>query len=159
MDNATIQTLLTVITFYLVWKSTRHIALMQYTRSIIDAWNTVNMLPLQHPELIPIAKDFQNPYPNNDSLEKQRKRWFTFIYINALYTSFMGIENGIADRAYATQGLHDLLHPLLDDDDAFRLTQNRGYHPKFARYCAKQRQQRQQQKKDLLHNLILRNDD
>lgn len=120
-----------------VWKSSNRLAKAEYTRSLQDAWNALNVAALASDENICAVETLYGP--NSPAPQDGRKVWMTFVLLNALQATFLGWKGKLVDEAYAEKTLKDLLHPLLLNDFFFPLTQNRGYHPQFSEYCYVQR--------------------
>jgi hypothetical protein len=140
--SAVAQSVLALGTFvlsYVIWKASVRASRADFTRSMQDYWNTINSLALSDDELLRIADTLNGPNIASDSIETRKRRWFSFFYINAFHTTFLAMESGLLERAYALQTLEQLMVPILADDDFFRLTQERGYHSKFAEFCQQHR--------------------
>jgi hypothetical protein len=119
-----------------VWVSSKRLSKAEYTRSLQDAWNAFNTAALASDANLLAAEALHGP--NSSAPEDARRTWMAFILLNAFQATFLGLEGKLVDKPYAEKTLKDLLHPLLGDDFFYSLTQGRGYHPDFSKYCEKQ---------------------
>lgn len=119
---------------FFVWRLSKQMARAEYVRTLQELWNTVNTTALSTDELLNVADEVHG-IAQQDDLESRRKKWFTFIKLNALQQSFFGRKTKLLDEGYARPNLDQLLRPMLKDPLVYRLTQECGYHTEFADYC------------------------
>ena len=124
---------------YIAWSTGRKRERAEFSRNMNDQWNKVNVLAAKEPELgdaIDRILGVENPA---EDIIAKRRRWMAFVILNSLQSYFFGVSDRLIKKDYANVVFEQLLLPILQQDDLFLLTQTRGYHPKFARFCAKLR--------------------
>jgi len=122
---------------YVTWSTGRRRARAEFSRTMNTQWNKLNILAAKEPELgAAIDRILGMENPTEDVLAR-RRRWMAFAILNSLQSYFFGMSDGLIKKEYANQVFEQLLQPILQQEDLFLLTQSRGYHPKFAKFCAK----------------------
>jgi hypothetical protein len=130
--------LATFILSLVVWKSSQRQARSEYTRSLQDAWNAFNTTVLATEENIQAADSLHKSDSTPSGMDR-RQLWLSFVLLNALQASYLGMQERLVDESYARRTLSQLLDPLLLDNSFYMLTQERGYHPDFSKYCENRR--------------------
>jgi hypothetical protein len=133
--------IVTIALTYLVYRATKIIAAIEYSRSIRDAWLSVDSVALSNDEMLKIADKLMDPSTVNDSIELRRKRWLAFMVFNIMVSNFEGKEHSFLKDEDSKAAFDKLLMPLIIDDDSFILTQTKGHPPKFSAYCKKMREE------------------
>ena len=116
--------------------SGRVIARAQYTRSMQDAWNDFSKFVLSDKDNIEVARKLFGPDMAESSVDNIRKVYMAFFVLNILQASYTGMKHQLMDKKYSNENFDEILKPLLLDDDIYKLTQDRGYHPEFKRLCS-----------------------
>lgn len=121
---------------FAVFFAGRAIAKAQYSKSAQDTWNEYNKLVLASKENIEVARKYLYPpeFAMGDE-EQMRKAFMAFVLLNNLNAFYQGAKHKLLDKTYEQAAMHELLAPLLKDDDIYSLSQNRGYHPAFREFC------------------------
>ncbi|HEX6901875.1 MAG TPA: hypothetical protein VF789_19295 [Thermoanaerobaculia bacterium] len=119
-----------------VFLAGRAIAKAQYSKSAQDTWNEFNKLVLASKENIEVARKYLRPpkFAEEDE-EQMRKAYMAFVLLNNFNAFYQGAKHKLLDKTYEQATMHELLAPLLKDDDIYALSQNRGYHPAFREFC------------------------
>ena len=99
----------------------------------------LNVLAAKEPEISIAIDSILGMESPNEDMFAQRRRWMTFVILNSLQSYFFGMSDGVIKKEYANQVFEQLLPPILQQEDLFPLSQNRGYHPQFSIFCAKYR--------------------
>jgi hypothetical protein len=120
---------------WVIWRDSRREKKAEASRIIQDVWNVVNTMAITNDEILEEVDKMFAPAFASQSIEVKRKRWIAFCVLNALQITYLEEVYDILDEEYASQSLKQLLPVLLQDDDIYYLTQNRGYHPRFSLYC------------------------
>lgn len=126
---------------YLVYRGTKTIAGIEYSRSIRDAWLAVDSVALSNDELLNVADRLMDATTINDPIELRRKRWLAFMVLNIMISYFEGQKHEFLKDEVAKAAFDRLLMPLIVDKDSFTLTQTKGYAPDFSDYCKKLREE------------------
>jgi hypothetical protein len=122
-----------------VARASRRFAQAQYAQTLAAAWNNVNSMVTSSEEILRIADGLYYPGNIHDSIEVIRRRWVIFIELTILEAIFLGLKDKMIDSEYGKKTLEDILHPILVNDDVFKIATTRGYHPRFAEYCLNER--------------------
>jgi hypothetical protein len=125
---------------YIAWSTGRKRERAEFSRNMNDQWNKVNVLAAKEPELGDAIDRILGVEDPTEDIVAKRRRWMAFVILNSLQSYFFGVSDRLIKRDYANVVFEQLLLPILQQDDLFLLTQTRGYHPKFARFCAKLRE-------------------
>jgi hypothetical protein len=132
--------IVTVVLTYLLYRGTKAIAAIEYSRSLRDAWITLDSVVLSNDEMLKIADKLMDPKAIDDPIDLRRKKWIAFIVFNILASTFEGHEQEFMKDEDARTAFDRLLMPLIIDDDTFVLTQTRGHPPAFSGHCKKLRE-------------------
>lgn len=120
---------------YLVYRGTKAIAAIEYSRSIRDAWLTLDSVALASDDLLTAADKLMDASTAGDPIELRRKRWLTFMVLNIMISTFEGQKSKFLKHEDAKIAFDRLLMPIILDDDTFPLTQSKGHPPDFSQYC------------------------
>ena len=122
-----------------LWIITRRQARVEYTRSIQESWNALNLSILSNPKLAPIA-DSLFQFPTGPSTEEAHlKRYLGFLCLNVLEAAYIGHNAGLVERSYHFESIAHILTPLLSDPEIAKLVQVGGYHSEFVKFCENRR--------------------
>jgi hypothetical protein len=119
--------------------SSRMIARAHYMHQMQNTWNAYNSAVISKQELLDASIALGNETSKLKPREHHYKISLAFLLLNPLQAAWIGMRHGLVSRSYAKANLEQILVPLLEDEDIYNLTQNRGYHPGFAKYCKNQR--------------------
>jgi hypothetical protein len=136
----TVLGLATLALALLILRTSRRERRAESARIMQELWNVVNTLALSNDEVLQIIDVMADPKTLSHDLERRRKRWISFVVLNAFQAAYLGMRDSILDRSYAERTLEQLLPELLMDEEFYALTQGRGYHPSFSSYCASLRE-------------------
>ena len=118
-----------------VYSGSKRIARMEYERSVREAWNNLDAVALSSDEMLKIADQMMDPLSAARSLEERRRRWFAYLVLNALASSYVGAQQGLTKSPKGTLDICEHhLNRLLLDKDIFELTQQ-GYEGEFMALC------------------------
>src|SRR5262245_28368394 len=70
---------------YLVYRATKTVSELQFTRSIFDAWMQLDTFLLSQPHLLDAYEHILNPSPTAGPARDARKRLLTFIVLNPVH--------------------------------------------------------------------------
>lgn len=133
---ALIALILSVVIPLMIHKGSKLIAKLQYEKSMRESWIAVDTVALSSEEMIRIADGLVSPDSTNESLETLRKRWFVLIMMNPIKDMYFGAMHGLYEPKEAVlQNVSQILSPILQDEDAFRITQSHGYEKEFSDFC------------------------
>ena len=76
--------IVTIILTYFLYRGTKAIAEIEYSRSVRDAWLTIDSVALSNDETLKIADSLMDINFNDDPIPLRRKRWFAFMVFNIL---------------------------------------------------------------------------
>lgn len=140
--SAVAQTVLAFLTLivtaaltYLVYRGTKNIAAIEYSRSIRDAWLAFDSVALASDDMLIVADKLMDASTAGNPIELRRKRWLTFMVLNIMTSTFEGRKYKFVKHEDAKAAFDRLLMPIVIDDDAFPLTQSKGHPPDFSIYC------------------------
>ncbi len=120
---------------WFVYRGTKRIAKAEHDRSIREWWNTLDTIALSNDEMLKVADELMNPLLATQSMDEKRRRWFAFVVLNALSSSYVGAKTGMTQSSNDTiEIVKHHLRNLLSSDDIFKLTQY-GYEKDFAVLC------------------------
>jgi hypothetical protein len=146
--SAIVQTIIAFLTLivtgaltYLVYRGTKAIAAIEYSRSIRDAWLTIDSVALSNDEILKTADKLMDASTVNDPIELRPKRWLAFMVFNILISIFEGQEQAFLKDEDVKTAFDQILMPLIIDNDSFILTQSKGHPPRFSAYCKKLREE------------------
>jgi hypothetical protein len=124
-----------------VYRASNLIARMQYEWSVREAWNALDSVALSDERMLVMADRLMDPSSTNRSLEAIQRKWFVFMVLNALASSYMGAKRGLTQSKKDTLSIctHHLSR-LVVDDEIFALTQH-GYEKDFSAFCRNIREQ------------------
>jgi hypothetical protein len=114
---------------------------LEHDRSIREWWNTLDQVALSSDEMLVIADELMDPESRDQPLKEKRRKWFTYLVLNTLASSFVVAQLGVT-RSYddTVGGVRHHLRRLLVDPDTFRLSQS-GYETDFSALCREVRQE------------------
>jgi hypothetical protein len=120
----------------IVYVGTRAIARIEHDRGVRDAWNAIDAIALADPDVLRVAEELM-PEPGDGPrpAEGARRKWFAYMILNALSSTFSAAERGVLRSrpdALTTCAYH--VGALVRHDDIYPLTQE-GYSAGFARFC------------------------
>ncbi len=122
-------------------RATTRFAKAEHERSIREWWNTLNETALSSDEMLEAADKLMNPDSAKYSTEQKRRRWFAFLVLNALASSYLGARQGLSR---STEDTVDIVKHhrriLLASDDIYAQSQQ-GYEPDFAALCREVREE------------------
>lgn len=118
-----------------IFFSSRMIARAHYMHQMQNTWNAYNSAILSSDELMNASIELGNATTHDKGKAHNQKISLAFLYLNALQAMWIGNKYKLVSKEYADANLNHLLNPILVDDEIYSLTQNRGYHPGFSRYC------------------------
>jgi hypothetical protein len=125
----------TIVLTVFVYKGTKTIASIEHSRSIRDAWLTIDSIALSNNEMLVVADDLMSNFKHTDEIDQKQKRWFALMVFNILISIFEGKEKQFLENDDAKKAFDQLLVPMLSDEDVYNLTQNRGHPLDFSKYC------------------------
>lgn len=126
--------LATLLLSWVLWRSSRSHARIEYARTVQESWNQLNSLFLTNPKIAAIADGvFGLPPPASD--EARMKRYLAFFSLNILDATHLGQRAGLVDDAYHLEHMSDFLDSLLRDPEAIRLFPVGGFHSDFVAFC------------------------
>jgi hypothetical protein len=117
-----------------MYRQTEHLKRLEHTRHTTDAFNFVNKVAVLNDANL-IAIDTLGRADVVEDIEVRRKRWCSFIWLEALQETFMALKHNMIDERYAEQALQQQLRIILKDADVYWLVCNRGFDPDFVDYC------------------------
>ena len=130
-----------IIISIILHRATTRFARAEHERSIREWWNTLNETALSSDEMLVVADALMNPSAATHSVEEKRRRWFAFLVLNALASSFLGVTDGLSrSRDETTSIVTHHLRILLAADDIYAQSQQ-GYEAKFAALCREVREE------------------
>jgi hypothetical protein len=107
----------------------------EHDRSTREWWNNLNQTALSSDEMLLVADELMNPSAAKHSVEEKRRRWFAFLVLNVLSSSYLGVRDGLSRSADDTVKIvKHHLRILLRADDIYELSQQ-GYEADFAALC------------------------
>jgi hypothetical protein len=136
------QVVLTGVLALVVSRSTNMIARLEFSRSVRDAWVSVDELALANEATLKEADGLLLPNPAGAAtVEFARKRWFILAYLNPINTTYQGVQDGIygAREDEILAGIRAQLRVLLADEDAYWVSQHHGHDKSFRDFCAEVR--------------------
>jgi hypothetical protein len=126
---------LSAVVFY----HTRKTAALESLRAVRDSWMQLDTLALTDDKTLRIADHLFNPNAKPD-IEQARKRWILLAALNPVVSDFMAARAGVTPSAADTiAGCRAMLGALLQDDDAYALTQGGSYTGPFQQLCGEVR--------------------
>jgi small basic protein len=139
---ASIATLIvSIVISIILHRATTRFARAEHERSIREWWNTLNETALSSDKMLLVADELMNPLATTQSLEEKRRRWFAFLVLNALSSSFLGAKDGLSrSRDDTISIVKHHLRILLASDDIYVQSQQ-GYEAKFAALCREIREE------------------
>ena len=128
-----------VITIWLaviVQRSAARLTELEFARAVRDTWLHVDDVTLRDPELVRIASQFLPPHETTDPAF-QRKRLWLLLQLNPLQTTYQAARQGLfgRDGTDSIAAIRSQLAFIVNDDDAYWVTQNQGYDPAFVALC------------------------
>lgn len=124
-----------------VYSGSKRVAQVEHDRSIREWWNTLDQIALSSDQMLVLADEMMYTSSVDESLEKRRRRWFAFVILNALSSSYLGAKLGLTRSSVETvEIVRHHLRKLLVQDDIFKLSQE-GYEPDFATLCREVRKE------------------
>ena len=133
---ASVATLLvTVVITIILQRWSNRVARAEHERSIREWWNSLNVTALASDDTLVAADRLMNPAAVGEPIEEKRRRWFAFLVLNALSSSYLGARDGLSRSEADTVGIvKHHLNILLASEDIYRQSQA-GYEPDFAALC------------------------
>src|SRR5262249_35201915 len=77
-----------------VWNGTRRIAKLDYERSVREIWIAIDTVALSSDATLIMADNLMDQRNRSDEIEQRRRRWFSYMILNAITSSFFGAKNG-----------------------------------------------------------------
>lgn len=128
--------IVSIVISLFVYYGTRKIARLEHDRSIREWWNTLNTIALDDDKMLEIAEKLMNPSASPQTAEETRRKWFAFVVLNTLSSSYLGAMTGVSRSSEETINIvKHHLRKLLSSEDIFNLTQGEGYEKDFANLC------------------------
>lgn len=123
----------TIVVSLFVYYGARRIAKSQYLRTVYDAWMTLDIFLLSHPEHLRLYNMIARPHSAHATDEETTKRHITFLILNPLASYYYGVKNGyIADNLLR---LEASLAVVLQDEAVYAQTQEGLFSEEFATFC------------------------
>ena len=119
----------------LVYRGTKAIAAIEYSRAMRDAWMMFDATALGSDAMLAAADELMDPGTRGDSMESRRRRWLAFMVLNIQASTFDGHQKKLLKDEDARASYEQLLMPLVRNAEVYQLTQSRGYSPAFRKYC------------------------
>jgi hypothetical protein len=111
------------------------VAKVEHERSLREWWNTLNETALSSAEMLLVADELMHPTSTGQPIGEKRRRWFAFLVLNALSSSYLGAKDGLSRSTTDTVNIvKHHLRILLTSDDIYKLSQQ-GYEADFAALC------------------------
>jgi hypothetical protein len=134
---AVVQIAVTGLLALVVHMSTSKIARLEFGRSLREAWVTVDELALSDASTLKVAETLLEPNPHSTTEDFARKRWFLLAYLNPINTRWQAAQAGIFGRHKGgeLQNVRNQLRALLDDEEAYWVTQHHGHEVEFRQLC------------------------
>ena len=105
-----------------------------FDRELRNAWMLVDQVALSDGSLVRVAESVMYPTASGESsIEKLRKKWFSYLMLNPLSVTYSGIQEGILDEENK-QGFEYELTSMLRDPEVYALTQT-GQYGEFGEEC------------------------
>lgn len=140
----------TVVISIILQRWSSRVARTEHERSLREWWNTLNETALSSEEMLLVADKLMHPSAVGQTVEEKRRRWFAFLVLNALSSSFLGAQDGLSRSKEDTVGIvKHHLRILLPSDDIYELSQQ-GYEPGFAALCREVRDELQERQGEQL---------
>lgn len=118
-----------------VYYGTKQTSRLEYDRAIREWWNALDQIALSSDDMLTIADQLMDPASYSQSTEQRRRKWFAFIVLNALASTYIGAKLGLVRSTEDSVGIiKHHLRRLLVSDDIFSLSQA-GYEPDFMALC------------------------
>lgn len=127
--------LATLLLSWVLWRSSKRHARLDYTRTIQESWNQLNLAILANPKLAAVADTVFGTPPEEMSEEAGLKRYMAFFTLNVLEACYLGHQSGLASEAYGSKGICEVLDPLLRDPENAKLVTFGGYDADFVAFC------------------------
>jgi hypothetical protein len=120
-----------------VIRSGRIIAKAQYMRSLQDSWTDYNKLVINDEKNLNSLKEMVG----SELSQLNREHYVSLVLLNVLHSAFLGTQLGFMEKKYLQENVTEILAPALEREEFYKLSQSRGYHPKFKKLCQKLREQ------------------
>ena len=121
-----------LVTWFVVGRAAKKLAAMQYTRSVFDAWLSIDTNLLGKRDLLARYHEIAGHEAGDDP----EKITVAFMILNPLRSIHMGIEKGYL-RKKDYPNLKDNLRRVLKDPVVFNLSQSELLEESFRRLCLK----------------------
>jgi hypothetical protein len=125
----------------IVWRLNKRNILAEQTRAARLMLNNLHTTAISRDELLDAADQLHGPNAPDEDRKLRRKRYYALCKLNLMEDLWFAKKLGLIPVEYADKFLNDVLPPMLLDEDAFLLTQKRGFHPEFKVFCAAKQQQ------------------
>ena len=124
-----------------VYYGTKRMTRIEFDRSIREWWNALDQLALSNDELLVVADKLFYPTATNETIDQKRRKWFTFVILNALASSHTGYKQGLTGSSADTLNIvkHHLRN-LMKSEDVFLQSQS-GYELSFMKLCKEIREE------------------
>jgi hypothetical protein len=142
----------TVVLSLLVYYGTKKIAAIEYGRATREAWLAINATALSDDAILKAADLLVDPDSDQAAIDVRRKKWFGYMLLNVLETTFIGRKEKFLKDSYVKNSFKHTLQTLLIDEDVYLLSQERGYDSEFSVFCKQLRAQIQMRKSNQSDN-------
>ena len=124
----------TVAVSLFVYYGSRRIARAQYLRTVYDAWVSLDIFLLSHPDYLEVYNSLARPGGPAVGAEQTVRRHIALLTLNPLSSYYFGIQQGYIDKSSLLR-LEEVLGRLLRDDDIYRQSQDEIFGAEFATLC------------------------
>jgi hypothetical protein len=127
----------TAVIAIVLQRSTSKLARVELSRTLREAWVTIDSLALGDHEALQIADSLLPKHPTHEPDDFARKRLFILTYLNPIATWHHGVIEGIygSQTKANLEVVRGLLTEVLDDDDAYWVSQNHWHDESFRTLC------------------------
>ncbi len=141
LNVAIIQTIVAIFTLVasvavsvILYLGTRRIAIAEYRRSMRDGWASVNATALGDEQTLKIADLLLEPSLETIPIEERRRKWFSYMLLNPLATTYYGIQNGYVEPGTLAR-VERMVSVLMQNDEVYELIQRDIFEPEFTAFC------------------------
>lgn len=131
---ATFQAMATILIAYVLFRQTEKLKKLEYAHNLQAAYNTLNVAAISSEENL-LAFDSLGRADIKEDKSIRRKRWAGFVWLCTLQNVYLSFESSMLDKDYGKKTLEEQLNIILKDDLVWDILLNRGFHPKFIKYC------------------------
>jgi hypothetical protein len=135
-----LQVIATFVVAWVLFKQANNLKKVEIQGQAIQAYNVLNAAAIASDENL-MAFDSIGRKDIEEDIEKRRKRWCAFVWLQSLQLTYHGMKASMVEPKFAEQTLIQQLELILNDDDVYWLVCNRGFDPEFAAYCKGIREQ------------------